>query len=82
MAPPGLHSILQFNAVEADIIGLSPRRRMSARRTRTAPEAAAFGSWLRIQHRKLSTDSWHTEIITDIHNQSDRLKNFQFANYD
>ncbi|MFK0686533.1 hypothetical protein SD208_19755 [Ochrobactrum sp. BD67] len=39
----GLRRIAEFYAVEADIRGISPGQRLSARQTRTAPLVVTFG---------------------------------------
>ncbi len=46
IAAEGLRRIAEFYAIEADIGGISPGQRLSARQTRTAPLFAAFGEWL------------------------------------
>ncbi len=54
IAAEGLRRIAEFYAVEADIRGISPGQRLSARQTRTAPLVAAFGEWLQTQRCKVS----------------------------
>jgi transposase len=49
IAAEGLRRIAEFYAVEADIRGVSPGQRLSARQARTAPLVAAFGDWQQAQ---------------------------------
>ena len=46
IAAEGLRRIAEFYAVEADLRGLDPGQRLSARQARAAPLVAAFGDWL------------------------------------
>jgi transposase len=69
IAAEGLRRIAEFYAVEADIRGVSPGQRLSARQARTAPLVAAFGDWLQVQRRKISSKSRLREKLTCIHNQ-------------
>jgi transposase len=69
IAAEGLRRIAEFYAVEADIRGVSPGKRLSARQARTAPLVAAFGDWLQVQRRKISSKSRLGEKLTCIHNQ-------------
>ena len=48
-AAEGLRRIAEFYAIEADIRGASPERRLAERQARTAPLMAAFGVWLHQQ---------------------------------
>lgn len=52
----GLHSIVQFYAVDTDISGVSPGSRMFARWARTTPLVATFGNLLQTQHRNISAN--------------------------
>ena len=76
IAAEGLRRIAQFYAVEADIRGVSPGQRLSARQARAAPLVAAFGGWLQAQRRKISAKSRLGEKLTYIHNQWDGLQTF------
>ena len=76
IAAEGLRRIAEFYAVEADIRGISPGQRLSARQTRTTPMVAAFGDWLQAQRRKISAKSRLGEKLTYIHNQWDGLQTF------
>jgi transposase len=64
IAAEGLRRIAEFYAVEADIRGISPGQRLSARQARTAPLVAAFGDWLKAQRRKISRKSRLGEKLT------------------
>jgi hypothetical protein len=46
IAADGLRRIAELYAVEAEIRGMDPGQRLSARQARTAPLVAAFGDWL------------------------------------
>ncbi|MEL4073418.1 transposase [Ochrobactrum sp. GPK 3] len=48
----GLRRIAEFNAVKADMRGIPPGQRLSARQSRTASLAAAFGEWLQAQRAR------------------------------
>lgn len=76
IAAEGLHRIAEFYAVEADIRGISPGQRLSARQARTAPLVAAFGDWLQAQRRKVSSKSRLGEKLTYIHNHWNGLQTF------
>lgn len=76
IAAEGLRRIAEFYAVEADIRGVSPGQRLSARQSRTAPLVAAFGDWLQAQRRKISAKSRLGEKLTYIHNHWDGLQTF------
>ena len=76
IAAEGLRRIAEFYAVEADIRGVSPGQRLSARQARTAPLVAAFGGWLQAQRRKISTKSRLGEKLTYIHNHWEGLQAF------
>jgi hypothetical protein len=76
IAAEGLRRIAEFYAVEADIRGVSPGQRLSARQARTAPLVAAFGDWLQAQRRKISAKSRLGEKLTYIHNHWDGLQTF------
>lgn len=76
IAAEGLRRIAEFYAVEADIRGVSPGQRLSARQARTAPLVAAFGDWLQAQRCKISSKSRLGEKLTYIHNHWDGLQTF------
>lgn len=76
IAAEGLRRIADFYAIEADIRGVSPGQRLSARQARTAPLVAAFGDWLQAQRRKISSNSRLGEKLAYIHNHWDGLQTF------
>ncbi|GHG11428.1 IS66 family transposase [Paracoccus sp. KCTC 42845] len=76
IAAEGLRRIAELYAVEADICGVSPGQRLSARQTRTAPLVAAFGEWLQAQRRRISVKSRLGEKLAYIHNHWDGLQTF------
>lgn len=76
IAAEGLRQIAEIYAVEADIRGISPGQRLSARQARTVPLVAAFGEWLQAQRRKISSKSRLGEKLSYIHNQWDGLQTF------
>jgi hypothetical protein len=76
IAAEGLRRIAGIYAVEADIRGISPGQRLSARQTRSAPLVAAFGDWLQAERRKVSAKSRLGEKLTYIHNHWDGLQTF------
>jgi len=76
IAAEGLRRIAEFYAVEADIRGISPGQRLSARQTRTARLVAAFGEWLQAQRRKISAKSRLGEKLAYIHSHGDGLQTF------
>ena len=76
IAAEGLRRIAEIYAVEADIRGISPGQRLSARQTRSAPLVAAFGEWLQAQRRKISAKSRLGEKLNYIHNHWDGLQTF------
>ena len=57
IAAEGLRRIAEFYAVEADIRGIDPGQRLSARQTRTAPLVTAFGEWLVLRNDRLLCDT-------------------------
>jgi transposase len=76
IAAEGLRRIAEFYAIEADIRGISPGQRLSARQARTAPLVTAFGEWLQAQRRKISGKSRLGEKLAYIHNHWDGLQTF------
>lgn len=75
-AAEGLRRIAEFYAVEADIRGIMPGQRLSARQTRTTPLVAAFAEWLQAQRRKISSQCRLGEALAYIHNHLDGLQIF------
>jgi len=74
IAAEGLRRIAELYDVEADIRGVSPGQRLSARQARSAPLVVAFGDWLQSQRRKISAKSRLGEELTYIHNQWNGLQ--------
>ncbi|WP_417280752.1 IS66 family transposase [Celeribacter sp.] len=71
-----LRRIAEIYAVEADIRGVSPGQRLSARKKRNAPLVAAFGDWLQVQRRQISAKSRLDENLNYIHNHWDGMQTF------
>jgi transposase len=76
IAAEGLRRIAEFYAVEADIRGIAPGQRLSARKARTAPLVAAFGDWLQAQRLRVSSKSRLGEKLAYIHRHWDGLQTF------
>jgi transposase len=76
IAAEGLRRIAEFYAIEANIRGVSPGQRLSARKACTAPLVAAFGEWLQAQRRKISSKSRLGEKLAYIHNHWEGLQTF------
>nr|WP_240722881.1 IS66 family transposase [Poseidonocella sp. HB161398] len=76
IAAEGLRRIAEFYRIEAEIRGMGPGQRLSARQARTAPLVAAFGTWLQDQRRRVSAKSRLGEKLTYIHNHWDGLQTF------
>ena len=60
ISPIALEAVQRIDelfAVERDINGLSPERRLAARQERSAPPVAALQAWMREERRKLSRHS-------------------------
>ena len=76
IAAEGLRRIAEFYAVEADIRGIEPDQRLSARRARTAPLVAAFKDWLHQQRLRVSAKSRLGEKLAYIHRHWDGLQTF------
>jgi len=76
IAAEGLRRIAEFYAVEADLRGLDPGQRLSARQARTAPLVTAFGDWLQEQRRRVSAKSRLGEKLAYIHRHWDGLQTF------
>jgi len=76
IAAEGLRRIAEIYAVEADIRGMEPGQRLSARQARTAPLVAAFGDWLQESRLRVSAKSRLGEKLTYIHRHWDGLQTF------
>lgn len=76
IAAEGLRQIAEFYRIEAEIRGMGPGQRLSARQTRTAPLVVAFGEWLQAQRLRISAKSRLGEKLTYIHRQWDGLQTF------
>ena len=76
IAAEGLRRIAEFYAVEADIRGIPPGQRLSARKARTAPLVSAFGEWLNQQRLRVSSKSRLGEKLAYIHRHWDGLQTF------
>ena len=76
IAGEGLSQITEFYKIEADIRGMTPDQRLSARKTRTAPLMAEFADWLRQQRLRVSAKSRLGEKLAYIHNHWDGLQTF------
>ena len=76
IAADGLRRIAEIYKVEAEIRGMDPGQRLSARQARTAPLVAAFGDWLQEQRLRVSAKSRLGEKLTYIRNQWDGLQTF------
>ncbi|MFX0541988.1 IS66 family transposase [Roseovarius sp. S4756] len=76
IAAEGLRGIAEIYTVEADIRGISPGQRLSARQARSAPLVAAFNEWLQAERRKISSKSRLGEKLTYIHNHWEGLQTF------
>ena len=76
IAAEGLRRIAGFYEIEAEIRGLSPGQRLSARQTRSAPLVAEFGNWLQEQRLRVSKKSRLGEKLNYIHKHWDGLQIF------
>jgi len=76
IAAEGLRRIAEFYAVEADLRGLDPGQRLSARQARTAPLVAAFSDWLQESRLRVSAKSRLGEKLAYIHRHWDGLQTF------
>lgn len=68
IAAEGLRRIAKIYKVEADIRGIEPGQRLSARQARSAPLVADFGKWLEAQRMRVSSKSRLGENLNYIHN--------------
>ena len=66
VAAEGLRRIAEFYAIEADIRGASPERRLAERQARTAPLVEEFGGWLKEQRARVSAKSRLGEALAYI----------------
>jgi len=76
IAAEGLHRIAELYKAEADIRGIDPGQRLSARQARTAPLVAEFGDWLQEQRLRVSAKSRLGEKLAYIHRHWDGLQTF------
>ena len=76
IAAEGLHRIAELYRIEAEIRGMGPGQRLSARQARSAPLVAEFGVWLQAQRTRVSTKSRLGEKLTYIHRQWAGLQTF------
>lgn len=76
IAPEGLHRIAELYRIEAEIRGMGPGQRLSARQVRSAPLVAAFGEWLQLQCRRISMKSRLGEKLAYVHRHWDGLQTF------
>lgn len=53
----GLRRIAELYRIEAEIRGMGPGQRLSARQTRSAPLVAEFGDWLQARRLRVSAKS-------------------------
>ena len=76
IAAEGLRRIAEFYRIEAEIRGINPGQRLSARQTRTAPLVAEFGDWLTDQRSRISAKSRLGEKLAYISRHWDGLQTF------
>ena len=76
IAAEGLRRIAEFYAIEADIRGAPPGRRLAARRARTVPLVDDFGVWLKEQRSRVSARSRLGEKLAYIARHWDGLRVF------
>ena len=76
IAAEGLRRIAELYAIEADIRGNPPDRRVTERRARSAPLAQAFGEWLKEQRARVSPKSRLGEKLAYIARHWDGLQLF------
>ena len=76
IAAEGLRRIAEFYAIEAEIRGAAPERRLAERQARTAPLVEAFGVWLKEQRARLSAKSRLGEKLAYIARHWDGLRVF------
>ncbi|MFC4734947.1 IS66 family transposase, partial [Salipiger abyssi] len=76
IAAEGLRRIAELYRIEAEIRGMGPGQRLSARQARSAPLVAEFGNWLQAQRLRISAKSRLGEKLTYIHRQWAGLQTF------
>lgn len=76
IAAEGLRRIAELYKIEAEIRGMGPGQRLSARQARTAPLVAAFGDWLHQQRLRVSAKSRLGEKLAYIHRHWGGLQTF------
>lgn len=76
IAAEGLRRIAEFYRIEAEIRGINPGQRLSARRARTAPLVAEFGIWLTEKRSRISAKSRLGEKLAYITRHWDGLQTF------
>ena len=76
VAAEGLRRIAGFYAIEDNIRGASPERRLAERQARTAPLVDEFGVWLKDQRARTSAKSRFGEALAYIARYWDGLRVF------
>ncbi|MYF86468.1 MAG: IS66 family transposase [Rhodospirillaceae bacterium] len=76
IAAEGLRRIAELYAIEAEIRGCSPERRLAERQARSAPLVEAFGDWLKQQRARVSPRSRLGEKLAYIARHWDGLRLF------
>ena len=76
IAAEGLRRIAELYAIEAEIRGSPPERRIAERQARSAPLVQAFGDWLRQQRARVSPKSRLGEKLAYIGRHWDGLRLF------
>ena len=76
IAAEGLCRIAELYAIEAEIRGSSPERRLAERQKRSAPLVEAFGDWLKQQRARVSPRSRLGEKLAYIARHWDGLQPF------
>ena len=71
-----MRRIAELYAIEADIRGSPPERRLAERQTRSAPLVQAFGDWLKQQRARVSPKSRLGEKLAYIARHWDGLQLF------
>ena len=76
IAADGLRRIAELYRIEAEIRGMGPGQRLSARQARSVPLVDEFGDWLQAQRLRVSAKSRLGEKLTYIHRQWGGLQTF------
>jgi transposase len=76
IAAEGLRRIAELYRIEAEIRGINPGQRLSARKIRTAPLVAEFANWLAEQRSRISAKSRLGEKLGYIARHWDGLQTF------